>query len=65
MATAVVRMEIDFSPKSKLPCSLCGQPFLKHFQPPADADWTRAANWCPAGDGFCSRSYRIKKGEVE
>ena len=59
MSTAtVIRMEIDFSPKSKPPCALCGQPFLKHFQPPKDADWNLAANWCPTEAGFCSRNYR-------
>lgn len=39
-------------------CGLCRRPFSEHFQPPFDADPDLAANWCPSGNGFCSRSFR-------
>jgi hypothetical protein len=58
--TARILMEIDYAAMRKEICSRCAAPFLAHFQPPADADKTLAANWCPNHNrtGFTSMTFR-------
>lgn len=54
MERMTVYMEVDFDDLRPL-CTLCGEPFSRHFQPPPDSELKAA--WCPSGAGYCSRVY--------
>lgn len=61
---AAIYFEFDFAAKRREACGLCDLPFLKHFQPPADADPRLSTNWCPnpCREGqFTSRAFKSKE----